>query len=186
MRKVLIVYSRYEKSMRVLRILRGIIHEIDENSLDLTQHFGLTRAQLALLTELALLGEVPVKELAAGVMMNPKTVTVIIDQLNSLQLSMVRKRKCPADPGTELVSITEYARRYLNHNSPMPIDELFKRKFENLPEKEQSEIISSLEKLAAILGIENKLLPPLLASGPLTATMKATVDLLAACQFGDT
>ena len=168
---------------QVLASLRGIISRIDMESIDLARNAGFTEAQFVILKELDRAGEISIRELSANVGMKYNTVNLILNQLDRLQLKLISTKRNSVDARVDLVSITEYGRRVLKNNPVTTLEERFERHFKKLPEIERRAILDALGKIAFIMKVRSVPQPPLLVSGPVTATMRETVDFLTASRF---
>ncbi|MBU0507613.1 MarR family transcriptional regulator [bacterium] len=154
-----------EKVDRVLVSLRQIIRALDSHSRQLSQDHGLTVPQLVLLKEIGRCGSVSVGDLAREVSLSQATVTSILDRLEQRQL-MTRKRG-ESDKRLVYVQLTMQGKTVLAGAPPL-LQEQFVESFENLKDWEQSLILSSLERVADMMGIMDEGAAPMLTIGSIS------------------
>ena len=136
----------------VLVTIRQIIRRIDLYSKKLEQVYGLTGPQLLLLKELGKVEEVPVGHLARQVRLSHPTVTGILDRLE--KRGLVLRTRSAADKRRVLVSIAEPGIAVLA-GAPSLLQEQFVGRFQKLQPWEQTLILSSLQRVAAMMGAED-------------------------------
>lgn len=154
-----------EKHEEVLVSLRQIIRAIDLHSKKLSKESGLTGPQLILMRAIKEMGEVTIKELSKETNMSQATATTILDRLERNGLverirSIKDKRKVHANltlKGEELLS-----------TAPLPLQESFINKFQNLAEWEQSLLLSSIQRIANMMNAESYDVAPVLELGNIT------------------
>lgn len=151
----------------VLSALRRIIRAIDLHSRSLVQQYGLTGPQLVVLKEL--LGDEPttVGELAKAVNLSQATVTGILDRLE--RKSMVSRVRSTDDRRKVMISPTDGARHALAGAPPL-LQEHFIQAFGGLPDWEQHQILSSLQRLVTLMEASDVEAGPILSIGPLNDT----------------
>ncbi|MFT5888735.1 MAG: DNA-binding MarR family transcriptional regulator [Zhongshania sp.] len=146
----------------VLVSLRRVTRAIDLHSKYLMKTAGLTAPQMLILQTLRDQGDAIISDLANHVSLSQATVTSILDRLEKRGLiererSTQDKRKvfaCLTDAGTELI-----------RNAPTPLQDYFIRQFKDLQEWEQTQIISSLQRVAYMMDAQHIDAAPLLAVG---------------------
>ena len=161
---------------QVLAALRRIIRAIDLHSRKLAQRYGLTGPQLIILKELQSLGDVSVGELAKRISLSSGTVTDILERLE--KRGLVQRARSNADRRRVLNRITEKGEEILQ-KAPTLLQERFVEEFEKIQDWEQTLILSSLQRVASLMEIEETLSRPVLVTGPLAATVEETVEFLA-------
>ena len=149
----------------VLTTLRKIIRAMDIRSRHLARTVGLTVPQLVVLKEVASLGEVAIGRLAENVSLSQATVTNIVDRLETREL--VKRHRGQDDRRKVLLTITEAGAR-LCDESPTILQEEFVEAFEGLAEWEQTQILSALQRVAAMMKAEK------LPSGPVASSAALT------------
>lgn len=161
----------------VLVALRRIIRAVDLHSRVLMQRYGLTAPQLAVLKWLSQAGPTSVGELARGVHSSHATVTGILDRLCWREL-VVRERSV-SDKRRVVTAITPAGEQMLAQTPPLP-QELFLNQFQELHDWEQTQILSSLQRLVAMIDARQLEAPPLLAPATSPAVLPGGVPLVAA------
>ncbi len=147
---------------QVLVALRRVIRATDLHSKQLSKHVGLTGPQLLIMRTIRDLGEVTIGTIADHVSLSQATVTTILDRLELRELvyrvrSTVDKRKVHAhltEEGAELLA-----------RAPLPLQDNFIRKFQNLDQWEQTMIISSLQRVAHMMDADGLDASPVLDVG---------------------
>jgi DNA-binding MarR family transcriptional regulator len=158
-------------SRQVMAALRRIIRAIDLHSRSLVHSYGLTGPQLVVLKELIDSAPKTVSELAASVSLSQATVTGILDRLE--RKSMVSRARDTADKRRVLVTPTGAAEEVLAGAPPL-LQEHFTEAFAGLPDWEQSQILSSLQRIVALMEAGDVEAGPILTTGPLDATPEKT------------
>ena len=136
----------------VLVALRRVIRATDLHSKHLSKVAGLTAPQLLILQTLRDKGDLPAGEIAHDISLSQATITTILDRLESRGL--ITRERSDHDKRKVIASITG-AGRVILANAPMPLQASFVRQFSNLREWEQTAIISSLQRVAAMMDAEN-------------------------------
>ena len=153
----------------VLIALRRIIRAIDLHSRTLVQRVGLTGPQLIVLEELRSRGATPVSVLARAISLSIPTVTGIIGRLETR--GMVERRRDESDRRRTLISVTSAGSRALEQ-APELLQDSFVAAFEALPEWEQTLLLSSLQRVVAMMEATGLDATPILATGALDAAPK--------------
>jgi DNA-binding MarR family transcriptional regulator len=155
----------------VMAALRRIIRAIDIHSRSLVQRFDLTGPQLVVLKELVSVSPRSVSEIAAAVNLSQATVTGILDRLE--RKSMVVRERDTSDRRKVMVSPTEAAERVLAGAPPL-LQEHFTEAFSRLPDWQQTQILSSLQRIVTLMEATEVVAGPILSTGPLDATSEET------------
>lgn len=137
-----------ESSNHVLKVLRKIIRAVDVQSKQLVKEYGLTGPQILILKELHTEKNVTVGEIAANVDLSQPTVTNILDRLENR--GFISRSRSNVDKRRVNIKIEEKGLRILDMN-PSLLQEHFVRRFKELPDWEQSAILSSLQRVAAMM-----------------------------------
>jgi DNA-binding MarR family transcriptional regulator len=132
----------------VLKVLRKIIRAVDVQSKQLVKEYGLTGPQILILKELHTEKNVTVGEIAANVDLSQPTVTNILDRLENR--GFISRSRSNVDKRRVNIKIEEKGLRILDMN-PSLLQEHFVRRFKELPDWEQSAILSSLQRVAAMM-----------------------------------
>lgn len=160
---------------QVVAALRRIIRAIDLHSRSLVQRFGLTGPQLVVLKELVAGSPRTVSELAGAVNLSQATVTGILDRLE--RKDMVTRVRDASDRRKVLVTPTSEAEEVLAGAPPL-LQEHFTEGFAQLPDWQQSQILSSLQRIVALMEAGDVAAGPILTTGPLDATPEKTEEFL--------
>lgn len=163
--------SSSHSTTQVLAALRRIIRAIDLHSRALVRRYGLTGPQLVVLKELVGTSPQSVSALAAEVNLSQATVTGILDRLE--RKDMVTRQRDSNDRRKVLVSPTSAARDALAGAPPL-LQEHFTAAFAAMANWEQTQILSSLQRIVALMEAENVEAGPILTTGPLDATPEKT------------
>lgn len=137
-----------DSSNHVLKVLRKIIRAVDVQSKQLVKEYGLTGPQILILKELHTEKNVTVGEIAANVDLSQPTVTNILDRLENR--GFISRSRSNVDKRRVNIKIEEKGLRILDMN-PSLLQEHFVRRFKELPDWEQSAILSSLQRVAAMM-----------------------------------
>jgi DNA-binding MarR family transcriptional regulator len=151
----------------VLIAIRKIIRATDIHSRQLTKTVGLTAPQLLVLLAIRDLGAVAISRLSSEVSLSQATVTTILDRLESRGLAV--RQRSEEDRRIVHALLTDTGRETVDR-APVPLQEEFIIRFERLPEAEQEEILSALQRVAAMMGAEDLDASPFLAIGELTGS----------------
>jgi DNA-binding MarR family transcriptional regulator len=132
-----------------LTAMRKILRTTERNSKALLHATGLTPSQLILMHVLEETGEQTAGYVAARMGITQATTTVLIQKLENR--GMVGRRKGAADRRQSWLSLTPDGVRLLSIN-PDGAHSRFHKEFSELLEWEQMMLITSLERVAAMLG----------------------------------
>lgn len=148
----------------LLTAIRQITRAIDLNSKRLAKMTGLTAPQLLVLQTLA--GEGPIKpsEIARQVHLSQATITSIVDRLEAAGL--VERQKNETDRRAIDIVITQTGLTRLSE-APEALQEGFLKRFDSLELWEQSLLISSVQRLAAMMNAGSLDAAPILEVGDL-------------------
>ena len=144
--------NKQDTSSYVLSTLRQIIRAIDIHSRQLSKQYGLTGPQLIVISEIGQYGPMTIGELARRISLSQATVTTILDRLE-LKALATRVRD-DRDKRRVYVSITDKARTILESH-PNFLQEAFIRRFNALEEWEQTLILSSIQRVAAMMNAQD-------------------------------
>jgi DNA-binding MarR family transcriptional regulator len=147
--------TKQDTSAYVLSTLRQIIRAIDIHSRQLSKQFGLTGPQLIVISEIGQYGPMTIGELARRISLSQATVTTILDRLEIKELAT--RVRDSHDKRRVYVSITDKARSILESH-PNFLQDAFVRRFNALEDWEQTLILSSIQRLSAMMNAQD--LPP--------------------------
>ncbi len=160
---------------QVMAALRRIIRAIDLHSRTLVRRYGLTGPQLVILKELVETSPQSVSSLAAAVNLSQATVTGILDRLE--RKTMITRRRDSKDKRKVMVSPTSAAEDALAGAPPL-LQEHFTDAFAGLADWEQTQILSSLQRIVVLMEAGSVEAGPILTTGPLDATPEETEAFL--------
>jgi len=161
-----------EKHQELLIALRKVIRAIGLHSKHLNKTSGLTSPQLIIMQEIDKASGVNSSQVAKNVNLSAATVTNIIDRLESKNLvSRVRNTQ---DKRKVSLYLTENGKALLL-KAPQALQEHFIENFANLAQWEQSQLLSSVERLADMMNANEIDAAPLLELDAMSAssTIKA-------------
>lgn len=154
-----------DKHEDVLIALRQIIRAIDLHSKKLSKEAGLTGPQLVLMRAINNLGEVTIRQLASSTHMSQATATAILDRLEKRGL-VVRKRSTE-DKRKVHAHLTRTGMDHL-HQAPQPLQDSFISRFQELEDWEQSLLLSSMQRVSAMMNAEHLDVAPMLEINAIT------------------
>jgi len=160
---------------QVIAALRRITRAIDLHSRGLMQQVGLTAPQLAAIQAVDRLQPITVGTLAKSIHLSQATVTGILTRLESRGL--VSRVRSDADRRTVVVELTEQGRGVLDR-APSLLQDCFRRELLMLQEWEQTQMLATLQRIAAMMDAEELDAAPVLAAGAATATPEEVLQFL--------
>ena len=132
----------------VLVALRRISRATDLHSKHLSKTSGLTMPQLLILQAIEKFGGTGVSTIAREVNLSQATVTTILDRLE--KRGLIQRLRSGQDKRRVNVLLTEEGRNMTRH-SPTPLQEHFIERFQELPEWEQTLVLSTLQRVAQMM-----------------------------------
>ena len=166
---------------QVVVALRRVIRAVDLHSRTLVESHGLTGPQAIILKALQN-GSLTAGELATRVSLSQGTVTDILNRLE--QRGLITRIRDTADRRRVRVESTHTGLALLEQSPPL-LQERFVERFNNLQDWEQTQLLASLQRIAAMMDAEGIDAAPVLSSGSVRASAKAVEDVLepeAACE----
>ncbi|WP_462156887.1 MarR family winged helix-turn-helix transcriptional regulator [Pseudoalteromonas sp. GB56] len=160
-----------QKYDELLIALRKVIRAIDLHSKQLNKTSGLTGPQLLIMHEVAQTDGITASRIAQNVNLSPATVTNILDRLESRAL--VSRVRSELDKRRVSLYLTDQGQALLD-KAPQPLQEHFIHKFSNLDEWEQTLLLSSMQRIAAMMDADNIDASPLLEVGAITKAAEPT------------
>ncbi|WP_394193299.1 MarR family winged helix-turn-helix transcriptional regulator [Pseudoalteromonas atlantica] len=154
-----------QKYDELLVALRRVIRAIDLHSKQLNKTSGLTGPQLLIMHEVDQSDGITASRIAQNVNLSPATVTNILDRLENRNL--VNRVRSQLDKRRVSLYLTQTGKELLA-NAPQPLQEHFIEKFTALDEWEQSQLLSSMQRIAAMMDADKIDASPLLEVGALT------------------
>ena len=159
--------------LEVLTSIRRIIRAVDIHSRKLVELYGLTGPQLVTLLEAARLGAASQGAIAGAINLSQSTVTGSMDRLE--QRGLVCRERSGQDRRSITVSVTDEGLSILE-KAPSPLQERFRREFQKLEEWEQSQVLSTLQRVASLMQAEELDAAPVLVSGSDVASQQDGFD----------
>lgn len=148
----------------VLVSLRRVIRATDLHSKHLAKTTGLTAPQVLLLQTLRDRDGVTIGEIASQMSLSLATVTTILDRLEKRKLAY--RQRSTEDKRKVYAHLTEEGVVVLRE-APIPLQDQFARRFNQLQDWEQSMIIASLQRVAHMMDAQNIDAAPVLDIGSL-------------------
>lgn len=161
-------------SEKVIVALRRVIRAVDLHSRTLVASHGLTGPQVLILKALQN-GNLTAGELANKVSLSQGTVTDILNRLE--QRGRITRIRDSNDRRRVLVEATEAGLAVLDKSPPL-LQERFAQRFNELHDWEQNLLLSSLQRIAAMMDAEDIDAAPVLSSGSVRASAKAVEEVL--------
>ena len=151
--------------------IRKIIRAIDIRSRKLGKEAGITGPQLIVLQELGRVKGITAKEVSINVNLSQATVTSILDRLETK--CFVKRIRSESDRRRVSLFLTDEGKSALI-NAPQPIEDSFVEKFSALKEWEQFQLLSSVERIAEMMGASEIDAAPVLNLGELDGTTQTS------------
>jgi DNA-binding MarR family transcriptional regulator len=146
----------------VLVALRRVIRAVDLHSRALVRSHGLTAPQALVLKEVVAARELAVGALAQRVSLSHATITDILNRLE--RRALVVRSRSEMDRRRVLVRATPAAEQTLERAPPL-LQESFASRFSQLADWEQTLLLASLQRIAALMDAERIDAAPVLAAG---------------------
>jgi DNA-binding MarR family transcriptional regulator len=160
------MHSKQELADQVLIALRQIMRAVDLHSRQLMQSHKLTGPQALILKELVRADEPTIGQLARRVSLSPATVTDVINRLE--RRGLVQRIRSTRDKRQVHVRATGAAGELLADSVPL-LQDRFVERYQQLEEWERTLLLSSLQRVAAMMDASGLDVAPVLAGGSLTA-----------------
>ena len=169
--------AQREMCEQVLVTLRGIVRSIDLRSRKLDRECGLTVPQLIVLKAITRAGTVSVGELAEAVNLSGATVTGVLDRLE--QRDCVVRMRSDQDKRRVMVEATARGRDVLE-KAPSLVTDAFVREFLVLLPWEQTQMLATLQRVAAMMNAPPEAGPEALEGEPLPSVTREALEALPA------
>ncbi len=161
-------------SDQVIVAIRRLIRAVDLHSRSLVGSHGLTGPQ-ALILKAVHGGSLTAGELATEVSLSQGTVTDILNRLE--QRGLITRLRDTQDRRRVRVQATDAGLALLEQSPPL-LQERFAQRFNDLQEWEQTQLLASLQRIAAMMDAEDIDAAPVLSSGSMRATAEAVEEVL--------
>ncbi len=160
---------------QIVAAIRRIMRAVDLHSRRLAEEHGLTGPQLATLQAVANLGESSTGTLARAVHLSGPTVTGILDRLT--KRALVDRTRNGQDRRSVTVRLTSDGEHVLA-TAPSLLQDRFRQELMRLEEWEQTTILATLQRIAAMMDAESLDASPLLVPGPLDAATQGAAPVM--------
>jgi len=157
----------------VLISLRRIVRATGRYSRRLSKEAGLTAPQLLVMQAILSEEEMTMGEIAKSVSLSQATITSILDRLENRGL--VERYRGKEDKRRVYAHVTE-AGKALLQKAPTPLQVEFAQRFNQLENWEQTQILSSLQRVAAMMKAEDIDASPVLDLGAVDRAHKVLED----------
>lgn len=137
-----------EKQEQLLISLRRVIRAISIHSRQLNKESGLTGPQLLVMRKIDQLDAPLAKKIAQEINLSAATVTIILDRLESR--SLIIRTRSQTDKRKVHLSLSDAGKAVLS-SSPQPLQEHFIKRYKNLEDWEQSQLLSAVERIASMM-----------------------------------
>ncbi|MBF0288536.1 MAG: MarR family transcriptional regulator [SAR324 cluster bacterium] len=154
-----------KKEEEVLVALRRIIRAVDIQSRKLMKISGLTGPQLMIMQAIDKLGDVTIGSIARHANLSQATVTSILDRL--VKRGLVIRTRSESDKRVVHAQLTSEGQMSLEQ-APTLFQDDFMQCFQKLKDWEQSQIISSVQRLAEMMDAEEIEAMPVLEIAPVS------------------
>lgn len=156
-----------EKHQALLVALRKVIRAIDLHSKHLSKTSGLTSPQLLIMLEIDKSSGINSSQVAKKVNLSAATVTNILDRLENK--SLIARVRDTQDKRRVALYLTEDGKAILL-NAPQALQEHFIENFANLAPWEQSQLLSSMERISQMMDADEIDAAPLLELNAMSAS----------------
>lgn len=151
----------------LLIALRKITRAIDLHSKHLAKETGLTAPQLLVLQSVAETHRAKPSDVARQIHLSQATITSIVDRL--ARAGLVTRERSPQDKRVLEIVLTEEGKQRLI-GAPQLLQDGFLQAFGDLQDWEQSLLVSSVQRIAAMMNAEAIDAAPILDVGDLERT----------------
>jgi DNA-binding MarR family transcriptional regulator len=166
--------KKHDIGDQVIVALRRVIRAVDLHSRSLVESHGLTGPQALILKALQN-GNLSAGRLATRVSLSQGTVTDILNRLE--QRGLIKRLRDTQDRRRVIVVATDAGLALLEQSPPL-LQERFVQRFNNLQDWEQTQLLASLQRIAAMMDAEEIDAAPVLSSGSVLASAKAVEEVL--------
>lgn len=147
---------------QIVVAIRRIIRAVELHSQSLVASVGLTSPQVAVLKMVGAMPEVTPTALARALKLSQATVSGIVDRLT--HRGLVERTRVDGDKRKHAVRLTAQGVRALE-GAPSLLQDRFRAELERLESWEQTMLLSSLQRIAALMDVESVTAAALLAPG---------------------
>jgi len=144
---------------------------VDLHSRHLLDAHGLTGPQLAVLQAADRIPSASASALARAVHLSAGTVTGILDRLE--RRGLITRERTDHDRRSITIRVTESGRDTLER-APSLLQDQFRSKLEALEDWERTQILATLERIAAMMSVSDLDASPMLVAGPVAPPTAAS------------
>ena len=165
--------DEFDRQGEILAALRRIIRAVDLHSKYLAQRYGLTGPQLVVLQFLEQRGAQTTGQLAAGVSLGQATLSDILERLE--KRGLVARKRSTSDRRRVINELSSAGRDAIKEAPPL-LQERFVRELRGLSDWEQTQILSTLQRVAAMMQAQEIEASPVLVTGPVSISAEETAE----------
>lgn len=136
---------------QIVAAIRQIIRAVDLHSRGLQREHGLTGPQLAVLQQCSRPGPTTPKSIANAVHLSQATITGILHRLE--HRGLISRKPSDSDKRSVLIEVTTDGETVLQHSLSL-LQDRFRRELAALEEWERLQILSTLQRVATLMGAE--------------------------------
>ena len=148
--------------------LRRITRAIDLHSKGLVHEIGLTAPQLATLQAVRRLHPITVGALAKSVHLSQATMTGILNRLE--KRGVIERERSGSDRRSVVIKLTNQGEQIIE-DAPSLLQDRFRRELLTLQEWEQTQMLSTLQRIASMMDAEDIDASPVLAVGEVSSSV---------------
>jgi len=152
-------------SEQMLVALRRVMRAVDLHSRSLMQSHGLTGPQALVLQAVVRQDPISAGELATRISLSQATVTDIVSRLE--QRGLLTRERSDSDRRKVMIRSTPAGAALIAAAPPL-LQETFVRRFAELKQWEQLQLLASLQRIAELMDADQLDVAPLLSSGAVT------------------
>ncbi len=145
----------------VLVALRRIMRATSLHSRKLGKSVGITVPQMVVIRAVGGRGRLTASEVARAVSLSQATVTTILNRLE--ERGLLTRERSAVDRRRVNLQLTEAGQKIF-HEAPLPLQDVFCRRFDTLPQWEQHQVVAALTRVAEMMDAEDIDAAPLLSS----------------------
>ena len=153
---------------QVIVALRRITRAIDLHSKGLINEVGLTAPQLATLLAVRKLHPITVGALAKSVHLSQATMTGILNRLE--RRGVIERERSGLDRRSVVIKLTKKGEQIIE-DAPSLLQDRFRRELLTLQEWEQTQMLSTLQRIASMMDAEDIDASPVLAVGEVASSV---------------
>jgi DNA-binding MarR family transcriptional regulator len=162
--------GKIDLSEEILIAVRRVIRAIEQHSKKLVQSHGLTGPQALVLSEIVRNEPITGSVLARNVSLSQATVTDIVKRME--QKDLLIRQQDSFDKRKYFILPTDAGRELIQTSVPL-LQQSFVQRLSELQDWEQTQLLSSLQRIAEMMSAEDLDAAPVLTSGAINASPEA-------------